>query len=81
MSVTTSLRRHSGRRGADEGPGGEREGVQLLLDKGIQYDHSSQAHDCMPFYCRDEDTWTKIDYSAESVGGWLPWASGDACGH
>ncbi|GAA5990681.1 hypothetical protein JCM10908_003186 [Rhodotorula pacifica] len=38
-----------------------KEGVQLLLEKGIQYDHSSQAHDCMPFYTRDEDTWTKID--------------------
>lgn len=37
------------------------EGVELLLEKGIQYDHSSQAHDCMPFYTRDEDTWTKID--------------------
>jgi hypothetical protein len=32
------------------------EGVELLLEKGIQYDHSSQA-----FYTRDEDTWTKID--------------------
>lgn len=32
-----------------------------MLEKGIQYDHSSQAHDCMPFYTRDEDTWTKID--------------------
>jgi hypothetical protein len=29
-----------------------REGVQILLDKGIQYDHSSQAHDCQPFYAR-----------------------------
>lgn len=29
-----------------------REGVQILLDKEIQYDHSSQAHDCQPFYAR-----------------------------
>ncbi|GAA5867479.1 hypothetical protein JCM3774_002916 [Rhodotorula dairenensis] len=38
-----------------------KEGVELLLEKGIQYDHSSQAHDCMPFYTRDEEIWTKID--------------------
>ncbi|KAM0747647.1 glycoside hydrolase/deacetylase [Meredithblackwellia eburnea MCA 4105] len=48
-----------------------KEGVALLLEKGIQYDHSSQAHDCQPFYCRDEDTWTKIDYKAESAKEWM----------
>lgn len=48
-----------------------KEGVQLLLDKGIQYDHSSQAHDCLPFYCRDEDTWTKINYEAKSAKEWM----------
>lgn len=48
-----------------------REGVALLLEKGIQYDHSSQAHDCQPFYCRDEDTWTKINYKAESAKEWM----------
>ncbi len=48
-----------------------RDGVKLLLEKGIQYDHSSQvnvpqtmpipfltrllqAHDCLPFWTRDE---------------------------
>ncbi|KAF8901419.1 hypothetical protein CPB85DRAFT_1439109 [Mucidula mucida] len=48
-----------------------KEGVQLLLDKGIQYDHSSQAHDCLPFFARDEDTWTNINYSAESAFEWM----------
>ncbi|GAA6047699.1 hypothetical protein JCM3770_001726 [Rhodotorula araucariae] len=48
-----------------------KEGIQLLLDKGITYDHSSQAHDCLPFYTRIEDTWTKIDYSATSAKEWM----------
>lgn len=47
------------------------EGVKLLLDKGIQYDHSSQAHDCLPFWARDGDSWTKIDYSAQSAKQWM----------
>ena len=29
-------------------------GIKILLEKGIQYSHSSQAHDCQPFYVRDE---------------------------
>lgn len=36
------------------------EGTNLLLDWGIEYDHSSQAHDSQMFYLRDEDHWTKI---------------------
>ncbi|KAI5475429.1 arp2/3 complex subunit Arc16 [Pseudohyphozyma bogoriensis] len=58
-----------------------KEGVALLLEKGIQYDHSSHAHDCLPFYCRDEDTWTKIDYSAESAKTWMkPLVKGELTG-
>ncbi|KAK0242788.1 hypothetical protein EDD85DRAFT_812623 [Armillaria nabsnona] len=48
-----------------------KDGVKLLLEKGIQYDHSSQAHDCLPFWTRDEDTWTSIKYSAESAHEWM----------
>jgi len=48
-----------------------KEGIALLQEKGILYDHSSQAHDCMPFYTRTEDTWTKIDYSAKSAKSWM----------
>lgn len=47
-----------------------KEGIQILLDKGIEYDHSSQAHDCQPFYTRDEDTWTKINY-ATTAKEWM----------
>ncbi|BGO97143.1 Chitin deacetylase [Rhodotorula toruloides] len=48
-----------------------KEGIELLLEKGIEYDHSSQAHDCMPFYTRDEDTWTKIDFNSTSAHDWM----------
>jgi hypothetical protein len=41
-----------------------KEGTNLLLDKGIEYDHSNMAHDSQMYYLRDQDTWTKIDYSA-----------------
>ena len=34
----------------------------LLLDRGITYDHSLMHHDCQPYYVRTGDTWTKIDY-------------------
>jgi peptidoglycan-N-acetylglucosamine deacetylase len=35
---------------------------ELLLDRGIAYDHSLMHHDCQPYYVRVGDTWTKIDY-------------------
>ena len=36
---------------------------ELLLSKGIKYDHSLMNDDFHPFYVRLGDTWTKIDYS------------------
>ncbi|GAA5918403.1 hypothetical protein JCM5296_007574, partial [Sporobolomyces johnsonii] len=53
-----------------------KEGTQILLEKGIEYDHSSQAHDCQPFYCRDEDTWNKIDYTKEAKDWMKPLVRG-----
>ncbi|KAF5370020.1 hypothetical protein D9758_001162 [Tetrapyrgos nigripes] len=47
-----------------------KEGVNLLLDKGVEYDHSGMAHDCQAYYMRDEDTWTKIDYTTKA-GTWM----------
>ena len=34
----------------------------LLLERGIRYDHSLMHHDCQPYYVRTGDHWTKIDY-------------------
>jgi len=36
---------------------------ELLLAKGIKYDHSLMNDDFPPFYARVGDSWTKIDYS------------------
>ena len=36
---------------------------ELLLERRIKYDHSLMHHDCLPYYVRVGDYWTKIDYS------------------
>lgn len=36
---------------------------ELLLKKGIKYDHSLMNNDFQPFYVRVGDSWTLIDYS------------------
>ena len=36
---------------------------ELLLKKGIKYDHSLMHNDFTPYYVRVGDNWTKIDYS------------------
>jgi len=36
---------------------------ELLVKKGIKYDHSLMHNDFHPYYVRVGDTWTKIDYS------------------
>ena len=36
---------------------------ELLIKKGIKYDHSLMHQDFQPYYVRVGDSWTKIDYS------------------
>ncbi len=38
---------------------------ELLLKKGIKYDHSLMHNDFSPYYIRVGDNWTKIDYSKD----------------
>jgi len=38
---------------------------ELLLKKGIKYDHSLMHKDFEPYYVRVGDTWTKIDYAKQ----------------
>ncbi|KII85988.1 hypothetical protein PLICRDRAFT_165594 [Plicaturopsis crispa FD-325 SS-3] len=57
-----------------------KEGTDLLLEKGIEYDHSNMAHDCQPYYLRDGDTWTKIDYSAKAASWMKPLKKGNETG-
>ncbi|MQA82020.1 MAG: polysaccharide deacetylase family protein, partial [Streptosporangiales bacterium] len=35
---------------------------ELLLDRGLTYDHSLMHRDFEPYYVRVGDSWTKIDY-------------------
>lgn len=44
---------------------------ELLLDRGIKYDHSLMHRDFEPYYVRVGDSWTKIDYDAESAHEWM----------
>ncbi|RPD67509.1 glycoside hydrolase/deacetylase [Lentinus tigrinus ALCF2SS1-7] len=56
------------------------EGTELLLDKGIEYDHSNMAHDSQAFYLRDADLWTKIDYKAKAETWMKPLVRGKETG-
>ena len=45
---------------------------ELLLKKGIKYDHSLMHHDFQPYYVRVGDSWTKIDYSKKPSEWMVP---------
>jgi peptidoglycan/xylan/chitin deacetylase (PgdA/CDA1 family) len=57
-----------------------KEGTALLLEKGIEYDHSNMCHDSQMYYLRDEDTWTKIDYQAKAHTWMKPLQKGKETG-
>jgi len=44
--------------------------AELLLRKGLKYDHSMMNNDFHPFYVRVGDSWTKIDYS-QHPSAWM----------
>lgn len=43
-----------------------KEGVELLLSYGIEYDHSMSHEDHKMYYLRTGDNWTKIDYEKKA---------------
>ncbi len=43
---------------------------ELLLERGIKYDHSLMHRDFEPYYVRVGDSWTKIDYS-QPAESWM----------
>ena len=45
---------------------------ELLLKKGIKYDHSLMHHDFQPYYVRVGDSWTKIDYTKKASEWMVP---------
>jgi peptidoglycan/xylan/chitin deacetylase (PgdA/CDA1 family) len=49
---------------------------ELLLERGIKYDHSLMHHDFQPYYVRVGDSWTKIDYSKQPQAWMKPLVRG-----
>ncbi len=49
---------------------------ELLLKKGIKYDHSLMHNDFSPYYVRVGDSWTKIDYSQQPESWMKPLVRG-----
>ena len=39
-----------------------KEGAELMLKYGVEYDHSFSHHDCQCYWLRTGDTWVPIDY-------------------
>ena len=50
---------------------------ELLLKKGIKYDHSLMHNDFHPYYVRVGDSWTKIDYSQHPDSWMKPLVRGE----
>jgi peptidoglycan/xylan/chitin deacetylase (PgdA/CDA1 family) len=50
---------------------------ELLLKKGIKYDHSLMHNDFSPYRVRVGDTWTKIDYSKKAEEWMKPLVRGE----
>lgn len=57
-----------------------REGTELLLSYGIEYDHSMSHEDCQMYWLRTGDTWTKIDYSKKAEDWMKPLVKGETTG-
>jgi peptidoglycan/xylan/chitin deacetylase (PgdA/CDA1 family) len=53
---------------------------ELLLKKGIKYDHSLMHKDYEPYYVRVGDTWTKIDYAKQPQDWMKPLVRGQETG-
>ena len=51
---------------------------ELLLKKGIKYDHSLMHQDFQPYYVRVGDSWTKIDFSKRPSEWMKPLVRGEA---
>jgi hypothetical protein len=57
-----------------------KEGAQLLLNCGIEYDHSMSHEDHCAYWLRTGDEWTKIDYSKKAESWMKPLIKGKDTG-
>lgn len=53
---------------------------ELLVERGIKYDHSLMHNDFHPYYVRVGDEWTRIDYSAQPESWMKPLTRGQETG-
>jgi peptidoglycan-N-acetylglucosamine deacetylase len=53
---------------------------ELLLERGVKYDHSLMHNDFSPYYVRVGDSWTKIDYSRPAEEWMKPLVRGEETG-
>jgi peptidoglycan/xylan/chitin deacetylase (PgdA/CDA1 family) len=53
---------------------------ELLLERGIKYDHSLMHRDFEPYYVRVGDSWTKIDYDEPAETWMKPLERGEETG-
>ncbi|KAH6963031.1 hypothetical protein DER45DRAFT_625131 [Fusarium avenaceum] len=57
-----------------------KEGVDLMLSYGIEYDHSMSHDDCHMYWLRTNDSWTKIDYTQKAETWMKPLVKGKDTG-
>jgi peptidoglycan/xylan/chitin deacetylase (PgdA/CDA1 family) len=57
-----------------------KEGVDLMLSYGIEYDHSMSHDDCHMYWLRTNDSWTKIDYTKKAETWMKPLVKGKDTG-
>ncbi|EAU33434.1 hypothetical protein ATEG_05673 [Aspergillus terreus NIH2624] len=57
-----------------------KEMTELLLEYGIEYDHSMSHHDCQMYWLRTGDSWTKIDYTQDAHTWMKPLERGEETG-
>ena len=50
--------------------------IEILVKRGIAYDHSLMHHDATPYYVRTGDAWTPIDYSKPAESWMKPFTKG-----
>jgi len=57
-----------------------KEGAELLLSYGIEYDHSMSHEDHTCYWLRTDDQWTKIDYTKKAETWMKPLTKGQETG-
>jgi len=57
-----------------------KEGAELMLKYGLEYDHSFSHHDCQCYWLRTGDSWVPIDYNKHPDHWMTPLKAGEMTG-